>query len=99
MDPEIHFSYEHFKAAPLRSSVTFTWPRISRRCVRVISACESFDKPFVVHISLMDFTVYLSRRYCAMTNLDPNQSTGLFLYCVDAQLGQRSSRLSNEIHV
>jgi hypothetical protein len=78
MDPEIHFPYEHLKATPWRFSVTFTRPRISRRCVRVISACESFDKPFVVHISLMDFAVYLSRRYCAMTNLDPNQSTGLF---------------------
>lgn len=46
----------------------------------------------------MDFAVYLSRRYSMMTNLVPNQSTGLFLYWKDAQLGQRSSRLSNKTH-
>jgi hypothetical protein len=96
MEPAIQFSNDHVKSY---SVVTFTQAGISRRCVRVINACESFDKPFVVHISLMDFAVYLSRRYSVMTNLDPNLSTGLFLYWVDAQLGQRSSRLSIEIHI
>jgi hypothetical protein len=81
--------------------VTFARLGIWRRCVRVINACESFWQAlcrthFIDGFCCLSFEEV---QYNVMTNRFPNQSTGLFLYWVDARLGQRSSRLSNKAHL